>query len=122
MQTDIKILVRLHHSLVLRVFSVCGQGVNLSLSLRVFIRSMCFRAWITVQFESQGRPLDGLMRGEGEKKKTGSPPPPDTYLSLLRRSQIQKPDWSDHPAGSLGGPARLSLHLHLNLPFIRLNQ
>lgn len=121
MQTDIKILVRLHHSLVLvffGFFSVRGQRLNLSLSLRVVIRSMCFRAWITVQFESQGRPLDGLMLGGGGGEKTGSTPPPDTYLSLLRHSQIQKPDWSDHPAGSLGGPARLSLHLHLNLPFI----
>lgn len=73
MQTDIKILVRLHHSLVLGFFvvffSVRGQRLNLSLSLRVVIRSMCFRAWITVQFESQGRPLDGLMLGGGREKK-----------------------------------------------------
>lgn len=76
MQTDIKILVRLHHSLVLvfffGFFPVRGQRLNLALSLRVVIRSMCFRAWITVQFESQGRPLDGLMLGGcggGEKKQ-----------------------------------------------------
>lgn len=105
MQTDIKILLRLHHSLVFFFpcsFYVCRQRVNLSLPLRVSICSVCFRAWITVQFKSQGRPVDGHMwarESEREKEKqVPLHPQSDTYLSLLQRSLIQRPDWSDYPA------------------------
>lgn len=115
MQTDIKILVRLHSSLVIvrQCSWVQRQPFRFAGSFHLAARfSRWADAWITVQLKSQGRAFDGVMR------KAGSP---ETYLSLLearvQRSQIQKTDWSDHPVRSLGGP-----RLHLNLPFNQLNQ
>lgn len=121
MQTDIKILVRLHHSLVLRGFFV-GNASTFRFHWE-FSSVPCVSVRGS-QFSSSPKVvrLTASCGGSGRKKKNRFPSTPrylfvfvttlsDTKAGLVRSSCRQS-----------RRPGRLSLHLHLNLPFIRLNQ